>query len=109
VTPRHCSLAVSDPAELRFGVASRRLTTRHGLTIGGGVVYPERNFTLPLMFVNEQTMPDGDVKNPEREVSWLDTIQDTVETLPTDPDEFSGQMMGVVDTTKFVAGDYELS
>jgi hypothetical protein len=52
---------------------------------------------------------DGETKIPEHEVSWLDTIQDTVETPPTEPDEFSFPMRGLVDTTKFVAADYELS
>jgi methanol---5-hydroxybenzimidazolylcobamide Co-methyltransferase len=51
-------LAIADAAELRFGVAPKPLTTRHGLTIGGGLVYPELNFTLPPMFVNESTMPE---------------------------------------------------
>ncbi len=51
-------LAISNPADLRFGVAPKPLTTRRGLTIGGGLVYPELNFTLPPMFVNESTMPD---------------------------------------------------
>jgi len=51
-------LAIADPAELRFGVAPRPLTTRRGLVLGGGRVYPELNFTLPPMFVNETTMPE---------------------------------------------------
>ena len=51
-------LAIADPAELRFGVAPKPLTTRRGLTIGGGLVYPEINFTLPPMFVDQTTMPD---------------------------------------------------
>src|ERR1017187_3370772 len=37
-------LAISNPADLRFGVAPKPLTTRQGLTIGGGLVYPEINF-----------------------------------------------------------------
>jgi len=40
---------------------------------------------------------------------WLDSIQDSVETLPAESDEFIAQMVGVADTTKFVAADYELS
>ena len=52
------SLAIPNPADLRFGVSPKPLTTRRGLTIGGGIVYPEINFTLPPMFVNESTMPD---------------------------------------------------
>ena len=51
-------LAITDPADLRFGVAPKPLTTRRGLTIGGGIVYPELNFTLPPMLVNESTMPE---------------------------------------------------
>jgi methanol---5-hydroxybenzimidazolylcobamide Co-methyltransferase len=51
-------LAISEPGDLIFGVAPKPLTTRHGLSIGGGIVYPELNFTLPPMFVDETTMPD---------------------------------------------------
>jgi methanol--5-hydroxybenzimidazolylcobamide Co-methyltransferase len=51
-------LAIPDPANLRFGVAPRPLTTRQGLNIGGGLVYPELNFTLPPMFVDANTMPE---------------------------------------------------
>jgi methanol---5-hydroxybenzimidazolylcobamide Co-methyltransferase len=55
---RFQDLTISDPAKLRFGVAPHPLTTRHGLTLGGGVVYPELNFTLPTMFVDPTTMPE---------------------------------------------------
>jgi len=51
-------LAISNPTGLRFGVAPKPLVTRRGLTIGGGVVYPELNFTLPPMFVDRTTMPE---------------------------------------------------
>ena len=47
-----------DAAELQFGVAPKPLRTRRGLIIGGGLVYPEINFTSPPMLVNETTMPD---------------------------------------------------
>ena len=52
------TLAIPDPADLRFGLAPHALTTRRGLTLGGGCVYPELNFTLPTMFVDEHTMPE---------------------------------------------------
>lgn len=51
-------LAISDPAELCFGMAPKPLFTRNGLSIGGGQVYPELNFTLPTMLVDATTMPD---------------------------------------------------
>jgi methanol---5-hydroxybenzimidazolylcobamide Co-methyltransferase len=59
-------VAISDPAELRFGIAPNPLVTREGLTIGGGIVYPELNFTLPPMLVDETTMPE--VRNQYRQI-----------------------------------------
>ncbi len=59
-------LAISNPAELLFGVAPKPLTTRRGMVIGGGQVYPELNFTLPPMFVDASTMPE--VRNQYREI-----------------------------------------
>ncbi len=56
--PTYDSLAITDPAELRFGVAPNPLKTRRGLTLGRGTVYPELNFALPAMTVNESTMPE---------------------------------------------------
>lgn len=55
---RYQKLTVANPAELCFGHCSHPLTTRHGLVLGGGTVYPELNFTLPTMFVDETTMPE---------------------------------------------------
>lgn len=55
---RYTALAIQDPADLYFGTAPRPLRTRHGIVIGGGTVYPEINFTLPPMLVNEDTMPE---------------------------------------------------
>jgi methanol--5-hydroxybenzimidazolylcobamide Co-methyltransferase len=54
----YSDLAITNPADLLFGVAPKPLTTRQGLVIGGGQVYPELNFTLPPMLVNEATMPE---------------------------------------------------
>jgi methanol---5-hydroxybenzimidazolylcobamide Co-methyltransferase len=51
-------LAVAKPDQLLFGVAPKPLVTRHGMTIGGGSVYPEINFTLPPMLVETATMPE---------------------------------------------------
>jgi methanol--5-hydroxybenzimidazolylcobamide Co-methyltransferase len=51
-------LTIQNPANLLFGVAPKPLTTRRGMTLGGGLVYPELNFTLPTMSVDETTMPE---------------------------------------------------
>lgn len=50
-------LAIPRADDLLFGTAPRPVTTRQGLRIGGGVVYPELNFTLPPMEVTSATMP----------------------------------------------------
>jgi methanol--5-hydroxybenzimidazolylcobamide Co-methyltransferase len=54
----YTSLAIDDPIELTFGVAPHPLTTRSGMIIGGGTVYPELNFTLPPMTIDAARMPD---------------------------------------------------
>jgi methanol--5-hydroxybenzimidazolylcobamide Co-methyltransferase len=51
-------LAIDDPAKLIFGVAPKPVATRSGMLIGGGMVYPELNFTLPPMAINAGTMPE---------------------------------------------------
>jgi methanol--5-hydroxybenzimidazolylcobamide Co-methyltransferase len=60
------SLAIPDPADLRFGVAPRPLVTRQGLSLGGGTVYPELNFTLPPMLVEQSTM--GEIRAQYRQI-----------------------------------------
>jgi len=51
-------LAIGTVDELVYGRATKPLTTRSGMVIGGGTVYPELNFTLPPMLVNAETMPE---------------------------------------------------
>lgn len=54
----YSELAVADPRELIFGIAPRPVKTRRGLLIGGGAVYPELNFTLPVMNIDDDTLPE---------------------------------------------------
>ncbi len=52
-------VAIEDPKQLLFGNAPRPVSTKDGLNIGGGLVYPELNFTLPAMTnVSKSTMPE---------------------------------------------------
>jgi methanol--5-hydroxybenzimidazolylcobamide Co-methyltransferase len=46
-------LSITSPNELIFGTAPFPVTCGQGLVIGGGLVYPEINFTLPTMLINE--------------------------------------------------------
>ncbi len=50
-------LAINEPHALTFGRAPHPVTTRRGLVIGGGTVYPELNFTLPALAIDETTWP----------------------------------------------------
>ncbi|MEZ6192018.1 MAG: methyltransferase MtaB domain-containing protein [Phycisphaerales bacterium] len=51
------TLAITHPDDLRFGVAPKPLTTRRGMVLGGGLVYPEINFTLPNIEIDAASMP----------------------------------------------------
>ncbi len=55
---RYTKLAITNSDDLLFGIAPRPLKTRQGLTLGGGTVYPELNFTLPPMLIEKSTMPN---------------------------------------------------
>jgi methanol--5-hydroxybenzimidazolylcobamide Co-methyltransferase len=59
-------LAISNPDNLIFGSSPKPVTTPRGLVIGGGIVYPELNFTLPSMSIDMNTLPE--VKNHYREI-----------------------------------------
>ena len=56
--PTFKQLTIEKSADLLFGTSPKPLTTRRGMTIGGGLVYPELNFTLPTMFVDASTLPE---------------------------------------------------
>jgi methanol--5-hydroxybenzimidazolylcobamide Co-methyltransferase len=51
-------LTISNPADLIFGTAPKPVLTRRGLLIGGGLVYPELNFTLPPVEVSKSNLAE---------------------------------------------------
>jgi methanol--5-hydroxybenzimidazolylcobamide Co-methyltransferase len=57
VTP-YRALAITDPSELVFGRAPRPVRCGFDLEIGGGHVFPEVNFTLPVMEIADSTWPE---------------------------------------------------
>jgi methanol--5-hydroxybenzimidazolylcobamide Co-methyltransferase len=59
-------LVISNPDDLVFGSCPKPVTTPRGLIIGGGIVYPELNFTLPSMSIDMKTLPE--VKNHYQEI-----------------------------------------
>lgn len=65
---KYSSLAISDPAALIFGAAPHPVETRSGMRIGGGTVYPELNFTLPPIQIEESTI-DTVYRNYEQIIS----------------------------------------
>lgn len=52
------SLAIQNLDEFIYGVSPKPLTLKNGLVIGGGTVFPELNFTLPDMNIDETSMPE---------------------------------------------------
>ena len=55
---KYNNLIITNPEELMFGIAPFPVKTRRGLEIGGGQVYSELNFTLPVMSINENTLTE---------------------------------------------------
>jgi methanol---5-hydroxybenzimidazolylcobamide Co-methyltransferase len=53
---KYKNLVITDPKDLMFGIAPRPVKTPRGLIIGGGQVYSELNFTLPVMSINSSTL-----------------------------------------------------
>jgi methanol--5-hydroxybenzimidazolylcobamide Co-methyltransferase len=58
VSRTYSQLAVGNVDDLVFGVAPKPLRCGFGLKIGGGAVYPEVNFTLPMMEMTDATWPE---------------------------------------------------
>ncbi len=54
---KYKSLTITTPEELIFGKAPYPVKTRRGLEFGGGTVYPELNFTLPPMKIENSALP----------------------------------------------------
>ena len=53
------NLAIASQEQLVYGISPHPVTCGLGLTIGGGLVYPEVNFTLPPMNMTEETWPEA--------------------------------------------------
>ncbi|KAA3611212.1 MAG: hypothetical protein D8M58_14670 [Calditrichaeota bacterium] len=49
------SLQIANPDDLIFGNSPKPVKCGNDLTIGDGMVYPEINFTLPTMLINDST------------------------------------------------------
>jgi len=55
---KYNKLEIETADQLVFGTAPYPVTTSRGLVIGGGMVYPELNFTLPPITVSEENMKE---------------------------------------------------
>jgi len=63
------TLALDNPSALTFGVSPKPVRCGSGLTIGGGQVYPELNFTLPPILIEEATWKE--VKGHYEEIAAM--------------------------------------
>jgi Methanol-cobalamin methyltransferase B subunit. len=56
---KYTSVAYSNPNDLIYGSALYPVKTKnYGLEIGGGLIYPELNFTMPPMTLNEASLKE---------------------------------------------------
>lgn len=71
-------LAIQTLDEFSFGIAPKPVQCGFGLTVGGGDVYPELNFTLPPMSITEGTW--GEVMGEYKDIAAM--ILRTAKRLP---------------------------
>jgi len=55
---KYHKLTIEKPDELVFGTSPKPVISPRGLNIGGGIVYPELNFTLPPITLSSENMPE---------------------------------------------------
>lgn len=55
---KYKELTIPNVTDLMFGKSPKPVHTRRGLEIGNGYVYPELNFTLPPMSINDSTLKE---------------------------------------------------
>ena len=55
---KYATLAIPNQEGLVYGTCPHPLECGFGLTIGGGTVFPEVNFTLPPMNITDETWPE---------------------------------------------------
>ena len=52
------ALAITNVEDFIYGTSPKPVTLKNGMVIGGGQVYPELNFTLPNMVINQESLPE---------------------------------------------------
>ncbi|NLC68861.1 MAG: methanol--corrinoid methyltransferase [Clostridiaceae bacterium] len=106
--------AYNSEKNFTYGFAPKPVRTKNGLVIGGGLIYPEINFTLPPMNINAETMPeilriykeiiDGVLKRAKE--LYVPGLIVEVEVLP--PMTFNPEWaIDVVKTVRSTMYDYE--
>ena len=58
MTPKQFTKLAYDSADdFLYGCCPNPVTCKNGMVIGGGIIYPEINFTLPSMVASKETLP----------------------------------------------------
>ena len=58
MTPKQFThLAYDSVDDFLYGACPNPVTCKNGMVIGGGIIYPEINFTLPAMEATQETLP----------------------------------------------------
>lgn len=59
MTKQFTKLAYDSVDDFLYGICPNPVTCKNGMVIGGGLLYPEVNFTLPAMNATEETLPEA--------------------------------------------------
>ena len=51
------TVAYTDVNDFVYGHAKNPVKLKNGMVVGGGTIYPELNFTVPTMALNDSTWP----------------------------------------------------
>lgn len=55
---KYKQVAYDNVNDFVYGVSKFPVVCKNGMTIGGGTIYPELNFTLPSMLITKESMPE---------------------------------------------------
>ena len=90
------------------------LAPENAVRIARAIVSAPDHYTAGIAAAREaiasmrEGLAAGALRIPEREIVWLDTLTDALDSLPADEGSFIARMMGEVDTQRFLPAEYGL-
>jgi methanol--5-hydroxybenzimidazolylcobamide Co-methyltransferase len=90
------------------------LTPENAIRIAAAIVSSENDYragcaaALETIRILREGAEKGCLKIAEREVAWLDTMEETVTSLPTEESDFIADQLALADREKFIPAEYGL-